>query len=307
MLFPVCPLLHKYVVLAGGLEILSVVFSPLQNVVVPAILGVLGSGVMFTIVALLTAEVQPLEIACTEKFPAAFVVMLFPVCPLLHKYMVFAAGLETLNVVLLPAQKVVVPAILGAVGSGVMFVTVALLTAEVQPLEIACTEKFPAAFVVMLFPVCPLLHKYMVLATGLETLSVVFPSSQKVVVPAILGVMGSGVIFVIVALLTAEVQPLEMACTEKLAAAFTVMLFPVCPLLHKYVVLAAGLETLSVVLFPSQNVVVPAMLGAIGSGVMFVTVALLTAEVQPLEIACTEKFPAIFVVILFPACPLLHK
>ncbi len=63
--------------------------------------------------------------------------MLLAVVPLLHKYVVLAAGLEILNVVLPPSQKLVVPEILGVVGAGFTVTTVVAETALVQPLEIA--------------------------------------------------------------------------------------------------------------------------------------------------------------------------
>ncbi len=86
--------------------------------------------------------------------------MLFAVVPLLHKYVVFAAGLATLKVVFSPAQKLAVPEILGTLGKAFIVTTVAEETALVQPAAlIARTVKLPAAETVVLFAVVPLLHK----------------------------------------------------------------------------------------------------------------------------------------------------
>ena len=62
-----------------------------------------------------------------------------PLFIILHKYVVLAAGFETLNVVLPPAQKLAVPEIVGALGSGVTVTAATCETAEVQPAEIART------------------------------------------------------------------------------------------------------------------------------------------------------------------------
>ena len=124
-----------------------------------------------------------------------------------------AAGVEILNVVFPPSQKLVVPEILGAVGTGFTEITVAAETALVQPLEIACTVKLPAADTVMLFAVVPLLHKYVVLAAGVEILSVVFPPSQKVVVPETVGVLGIALTVTAMALLIADVHVPKTVCT----------------------------------------------------------------------------------------------
>jgi hypothetical protein len=70
-----------------------------------------------------------------------------------------ATGFETLSVVLLPEQKLVVPEILGVFGAGLTETTVAAEAALVQPLEIACTVRLPAAEIATLFATVPLLHK----------------------------------------------------------------------------------------------------------------------------------------------------
>jgi hypothetical protein len=52
------------------------------------------------------------------------------------------------------------------------------------------TVKLPAAETVTLLPVVPLLHKYVMPATGEATLKTVLPPVQKLAVPEMLGVAG---------------------------------------------------------------------------------------------------------------------
>ncbi len=144
--------------LAAG-ETLNVVLPPSQKLALPVTTGVFGKGVTVTSITLETADVQPLEIARTENEPAANTVMLLSVTPLLHKYVVLAAGLATLNVVAPPVQKLELPEIVGVFGKGVTVTFITLETAEVQPAEIARTENEPAAKTSIVLEVTPLLHK----------------------------------------------------------------------------------------------------------------------------------------------------
>ncbi len=65
------------------------------------------------------------------------------------------------NVVLLPAQIAVAPAIVGVVGKGFTVIVIVLLTAEVQPVDafLILKEYVPAAFTESVLSVELLLHK----------------------------------------------------------------------------------------------------------------------------------------------------
>ena len=128
-----------------------------------------------------------------------------------------AVGLETLNVVFPPAQKLAVPdEILGVAGAAFTVTTIACEIALVQPLAIARAVKVPACVTVISSPMAPLLHKYVTLAPMAAMPKVALPPAQKLVAvaAAMIGVAGTGFTVTITVGANADVQPLEMARTE---------------------------------------------------------------------------------------------
>ena len=76
--------------------------------------------------------------------------MLFPVAPLLRKYVVFAVGFAILNVVFNPAQ-LVLPAMLGAFGKGIIVVATSGIVPEMLP-EFAVEVSVPRMIALPKFP-----------------------------------------------------------------------------------------------------------------------------------------------------------
>ncbi len=147
----------------------------------PASAGATESTTLPALVAL-----QPLEVTVTEYVPAVLTVRLWAVLPPgLHTLPV---ALLLVNTMLLPAQKLDAPLIVGVEGKGVEVTTLPALVA-LQPLDVTVTEYVPAVLTVRLWAVLP---------PGLQTLPValllvntMLLPAQKLDGPVIVGVAGA--------------------------------------------------------------------------------------------------------------------
>ena len=99
------------------------------------------------------------------------------------------AALLAVSVVLLPAQKELLPVMVGVAGGG-LAVTVFIADVAEHPLpSVMVTLKLPPALTLIDCVVCPLLHRYPT-GEGEEVSVVEFPE-QKALAPVMVGVAGS--------------------------------------------------------------------------------------------------------------------
>lgn len=303
MLWVVSPVLHK--LFDEALDV-RVTLSPLQKVVEPLaeMVGVAGFGLTTTLIVLDLPDLQPNAVVVTVKLPEKVTLIDWVTCSVLHSFPVVALDIR---ITLSPRQKVVLPTtvISGVVGIGFAVTTVGAEVAE-QPLALVLvTVKLPLVFTLMLFVVSPLLQRFPLLA--LEV-SITLSPLQKVIglLAEITGTRGTGFTVTWTKKNPGFLQPRLSTTTEKLPLVFTVILFVVCPLLHR--LSDAALEV-SMTLSPWQKVVLPLaeMVGFGGTGLIVIVNGREEAELHPSCVVNTVKVPVDFTFILFVVSPLLHK
>jgi hypothetical protein len=148
----VAPVLHKYVLPPAAVK---VVFTPLQIVVIPLILGV---GIGLTVTACMAVAVQLLAFVTVTVYVALAVgltVMAAVVAPVLQEYV---PPPTAVNVVLAPLQITEVPVML-AVGNGLT--VTALVAVAVHPFALVTVTVYVALAVGLTLidaVVSPVLH-----------------------------------------------------------------------------------------------------------------------------------------------------